>query len=125
MESARKIKDKPQFFMQNIFLTNDTQGTDFSTVYLLDLFNRTLHVSIRSRHVPQRAEATINAVREVIIANPHTSTRSIGYNLQLDQSSQNKKKILAGIHLKDIQHKNYFPKICLVEKLFVIDFQSK
>ena len=39
MESARKIKDKPQFFMQNIFLTSDIQGTDFSTVYLLDLFN--------------------------------------------------------------------------------------
>ncbi len=43
--------------------------------------------------VPQRAEATINAVREAVIANPHTSTRSIGYDLQLDHiKAQNYKE---------------------------------
>ena len=65
----------------------------FHSLFIRLVQYRTLHVLIRSRHVPQRAEATINAIREVVIANPHTSTRSIGYNLQLDQSSQNKKNL--------------------------------
>lgn len=64
----------------------------FHSLFIRLVQHRTLHVSTRSRHVPQRAETTINVVREAAIANPHTSTRSIGYNLQLDQSSQNYKE---------------------------------
>ncbi|EFN74373.1 hypothetical protein EAG_14224, partial [Camponotus floridanus] len=45
-----------------------------------------LHAPKRRLHVSQRAEATINAVREAVIANPHTSTRSIGHELQLDHT---------------------------------------
>ncbi|TGZ55949.1 Uncharacterized protein DBV15_08010 [Temnothorax longispinosus] len=58
----------------------------------------TLHASTRARNHHRRPEETINQVREAIVENPHTSTRSIGYDL---------------------------PKICSVEKDFVIGSQNR
>ena len=71
-------------------------------------------------------EAIINAVREAVIANPHTNMSSIRCDLQLDHTKvyRNIKTNLSW-HLKDVQHKDYFSKICLIEKLFVIGFQNK
>ncbi|XP_011858894.1 PREDICTED: uncharacterized protein LOC105556413 [Vollenhovia emeryi] len=51
----------------------------FSRVCRYGLF----HAPTRPRVVPQRDEETINNVREALIANPHTSTRSIAHDLQL------------------------------------------
>jgi len=42
-----------------------------------------LHVPPRPRHISQRDERTINAIREAVIVNPHTSIRSIAHDLQL------------------------------------------
>ncbi|XP_039303571.1 uncharacterized protein LOC120357432 [Solenopsis invicta] len=44
----------------------------------------TLHAPTPRLHVAARSAETINAVRDAVVANPHTSTRSIAQDLQMN-----------------------------------------
>jgi len=44
----------------------------------------TLHAPTRRLHVAARSAETINAVRDALVANPHTSTRSIAQDLEMN-----------------------------------------
>ncbi|KAL6268369.1 hypothetical protein P5V15_001503 [Pogonomyrmex californicus] len=46
----------------------------------------TLHASTRPRNVSQRAGGTINQVREVVLANRHTSTRCIAHEINISST---------------------------------------
>ncbi|XP_011174276.1 uncharacterized protein LOC105206480 [Solenopsis invicta] len=61
----------------------DRRHPAYSRVYIVDFANLELHESTRPRNVRERDEQVIQQVREAVSANPHTSTRCVGRELNL------------------------------------------
>lgn len=58
----------------------------FPDIYRRVCQSGTVHQSTRPRNVRQRDEQMIEQVREAVAANPHTSTRCVGRDLNIDHS---------------------------------------
>ena len=59
----------------------------FQTLFTRICKHGTLHASTRRVHVASRSAETINAVRDALVANPHTSTRSIAQDLGMNHTT--------------------------------------
>lgn len=58
----------------------------YHTLFTRLIQHGTLHASTRAQNVRHRTAEAINQVREAIVADPHTSTRSIAYDLGMDHT---------------------------------------
>lgn len=58
----------------------------FHTLFTRLVQHGMLHAPRRARNVHHRAADTINQVREAVLVNPHTSTRSIAHDLGINHT---------------------------------------